>query len=124
MCNLHETISNLCDKKNVSAYRMCKDIGIRPSIITDLKMGRKKGLSAEVANKIAEYFGVTVGYLLGTEGTKKAPAPEGERSVSDDDIKFALFGGDGDITDEMYDEVKRFAKLVKLREETEKKGEL
>ncbi|OUN10825.1 helix-turn-helix domain-containing protein [Flavonifractor sp. An9] len=124
MGNLHETISNLCDKKNVSAYRMCKDIGIRPSIITDLKMGRKKGLSAEVANKIAEYFGVTVGYLLGTEGTKKAPAPEGERSVSDDDIKFALFGGDGDITDEMYDEVKRFAKLVKLREETEKKGEL
>lgn len=124
MGNLHETISNLCDKKNVSAYRMCKDIGIRPSIITDLKMGRKKGLSAEVANKIAEYFGVTVGYLLGTEGTKKAPAPEGERTVSDDDIKFALFGGDGDITDEMYDEVKRFAKLVKLREETEKKGEL
>ena len=124
MGNLHETISDLCDKKNVSAYRMCKDIGIRPSIITDLKMGRKKGLSAEVANKIAEYFGVTVGYLLGTEETKKAPATEGERSVSDDDIKFALFGGDGDITDEMYDEVKRFAKLVKLREETEKKGEL
>ena len=103
---------------------MCGDIGLRRSVITDLKMGRKKGLSAEVANKIAEYFGVTVGYLLGTEGTKKAPAPEGERSVSDDDIKFALFGGDGDITDEMYDEVKRFAKLVKLREETEKKGEL
>lgn len=123
MGNLHETISNLCDKKNVSAYRMCKDIGIRPSIITDLKMGRKKGLSAEVANKIAEYFGVTVGYLLGTEGTKKAPAPEGERSVSDDDIKFALFGGDGDITDEMYDEVKRFARMVKLREEAEKKKE-
>ena len=123
MGNLHETISNLCDKKNVSAYRMCKDIGIRPSIITDLKIGRKKGLSAEVANKIAEYFGVTVGYLLGTEGTKKAPAPEGERSVSDDDIKFALFGGDGDITDEMYDEVKRFARMVKLREEAEKKKE-
>lgn len=123
MGNLHETISDLCDKKNVSAYRMCKDIGIRPSIITDLKMGRKKGLSAEVANKIAEYFGVTVGYLLGTEETKKAPALEGERSVSDDDIKFALFGGDGDITDEMYDEVKRFARMVKLREEAEKKKE-
>ena len=124
MSSLHETISSLCARKNVSAYRMCKDIGIRPSIITDLKRGRKKGLSAEVANKIAEYFGVTVGYLLGTEETKKAPAPEGERTVSDDDIKFALFGGDGDITDEMYDEVKRFARMVKLREEAEKKKEL
>ena len=71
MSSLHETISSLCARKNVSAYRMCKDIGIRPSIITDLKMGRKKGLSAEVANKIAEYFGVSVGYLLGIEEKEK-----------------------------------------------------
>lgn len=47
---------------------------------------------------------------------KKAPTGKGERSVSDDDIKFALFGGDGEITDEMYDEVKRFAAYIKQRE--------
>ena len=52
--------------------------------------------------------------------TKKAPTPEGGRTVSDDDIKFALFGGDGEITDAMFDEVKRFAQMVKLREEAEK----
>ena len=46
---------------------------------------------------------------------KIAPSVSGERSVSDDDIKFALFGGDGEITDEMYDEVKRFAEFVKQR---------
>ena len=40
--------------------------------------------------------------------------------MSDHDIKFALFGGDGEITDAMYDEVKRFAQMVKLREEAEK----
>lgn len=38
-----------------------------------------------------------------------------------DDIKFALFNGSEGITDEMYDEVKAFAELVKLREE-QKKG--
>ena len=37
-------------------------------------MGRRSGLKAETANKIAEYFGVTVGYLLGeTEEKEKAP---------------------------------------------------
>ena len=71
--------------------------------------------------KIADFFGVTTDYLL--TGEEKAPTPEGERSVSDDDIKFALFGGDGEITDAMYDEVKRFAQMVKLREEAEKKKE-
>ena len=48
-------------------------------------------------------------------GTKEAPAG-GRRSVSDEDIKFALFGGDGEITDAMFDEVKRFAAFLKLRE--------
>lgn len=124
MSILSDRIDLLCKEKGVTGYRLCKDIGISPNVMTELRSGRREGISAKNANKIAEYFGVTVGYLLGTEGTKKAPAPEGERSVSDDDIKFALFGGDGDITDEMYEEVKRFAKLVKLREETEKKGEL
>jgi len=52
---------------------------------------------------------------------KKAPTAYGERSVSDDDIKFALFGGDGDITDAMYDEVRKFAAFVKQREADKKK---
>ena len=44
----------------------------------------------------------------------------GRRGVSDADIKFALFGGDGDITDEMFDEVKRFAQFVKHRQADQK----
>ena len=52
---------------------------------------------------------------------EKAPAEPGKRSVSDDDIKFALFGGDGEITDAMYDEVRRFAAFVKQREAEKKK---
>ena len=119
MSDLYKRIISLCKEKNVSGYRMCKDIGIQPSILTDLKMGRQNGLSAKNADKMAAYFAVSVGYLLGTD-TKKAPTQEGERAVSDDDIKFALFGGDGEITDAMYDEVKRFAQMVKLREEAEK----
>ena len=72
---------------------------------------------------IAKYLNVSVDYLLTGEEKEKAPTPEGERKVSDNDIKFALFGGDGEITDAMYDEVKRFAQMVKLREEAEKKKE-
>ena len=58
-------------------------------------------------------------YLLGEE-TKNPSAVSG-REISDADIKFALFGGNGEITDEMYDEVKRFAEMVKLREESKRK---
>ena len=71
MNNLYKIIVELCEQKGVSGYRMCKDNGIQPSILTDLKMGRQKSLSAVNAEKVASYFGVSVSYLLGTEETEK-----------------------------------------------------
>lgn len=67
MSQLYETILGLCESRGITGYRMCKDLKIQPSIMTDLKMGRKKELSSRTANKIAQYFDVTVGYLLGEE---------------------------------------------------------
>lgn len=117
----YDVFQALCTAKGISCKRASLEIGLSNSIATKWK---RTGATpnGETLNKIAEYFGVSTDYLLGQE-TEKAPTPEGERPVSDDDIKFALFGGDGEITDAMYDEVKRFAQMVKLREEAEKKKE-
>ena len=123
MGSLYEHIVQLGQEKGFKTITaLCREAGVPRATMTELKMGRSKDLSKPNAQKFAETLGVSLDVIYGEQ--KKAPAPEGERSVSDDDIKFALFGGDGDITDEMYEEVKRFAKLVKLREEAEKKGEL
>lgn len=76
----------------------------------------EKGLSrpdADMIQKMCEILCLQPNYFYGTEN---APAADGKRSVSDDDIKFALFGGDGEITDAMFDEVKRFAAFLKARE--------
>lgn len=123
MYNLYENIYALCNEQKITPGALCGELGFRRSVLSDLKNGRKKSLDTTTLMKIAEYFNVSVDYLLTGEETKKAPIPEGERKVSDSDIKFALFGGDGEITDAMYDEVKRFAQMVKLREEAEKKKE-
>ena len=120
MYNLYENIYALCKERGITPGALCGELGFRRSVLSDLKNGRKKSLDTTTLMKIAEYFNVSVDYLLTGEETKKAPT-DGERAVSDDDIKFALFGGDGEITDAMYDEVKRFAQMVKLREEAEKK---
>lgn len=114
----YDKFVSLCKEKGVAPTRAALDIGLSKS--APIKW-RTTGATpnGETLNKIAEYFSVSVSVLLGEE-TKKAPTDEGERTVSDDDIKFALFGGDGEITDAMYDEVKRFAQMVKLREEVEK----
>ena len=193
MSKLYETISNLCDSRGISGYRLCKEIGIQPSILTDLKMGRKSSLSSKNADKIARFFGVSVGYLLGTVElndesstsmangikifratfesrldaliqilepnsyriayrapgivitvdndasatdaeidtivnanrvdpmkTEKAPADHGERSVSDAELKFALWGDCEDVDDDDLADVRRYAAFVRERKKDRK----
>lgn len=71
MGTLYERLSSLCEERGIKGGRMCVDLGISKSLMTDLKSGRKKGVNAETAQKIASYFNVSVGYLLGEEEQKK-----------------------------------------------------
>ncbi len=67
MCTLYERIIDLCKGKGVSGSRMCLDLGLSKSTLSNMKSGRTAGLSATTAQKIASYLGVSVGYLLGEE---------------------------------------------------------
>lgn len=80
MSNLYETISTLCEEKGIKGAKMCTDTGISKGLLTDLKMGRRTGVSAVTAQKIATYFGVSVGFLLGEEEKEKKPVQEDELS--------------------------------------------
>ena len=71
MVTLYERLSDLCKEKGIKGGRMCTELGFSKSLMTDLKSGRKKGVNAETAQKIASYFGVSVGYLLGEEKKEK-----------------------------------------------------
>ena len=73
MCTLHERIITLCKEKGVSGSRMCVELGLSKSTLSDMKHGRTKGVSTATAQKIASYFGVSVGYLLGEEEKVEKP---------------------------------------------------
>ena len=80
MGTLYENIKALCDEKGIRGGKMCVDLGLSKSLMTDLKAGRKKGISAETAQKIADYFGVSIERVL--NGKEKEPAGSG--LVNDD----------------------------------------
>lgn len=107
MSNLYSILSELCSESGISGYKMCKDLGIQPSIMTDLKMGRRSGVNAATADKIAKYFNVSVGYLLGNE--KKPTAHE------DDEVKdeFIAFYGKvkKDLSQDDIDDIKMFLQM-------------
>lgn len=92
----------------ISPSRAALDAGLSKSAVSKWKREPDSAPTGTVLAKLSAFFGVPASELLGEE---KPCAP-----VSDEDIKFALFGGSEDITQEMYDEVRSFAAYVKDRE--------
>ena len=104
MGNLYETIQNLCDQKGIKPGRVCDDLGLSRGLITDLKMGRKKGVSAETAQRLASYFGVTVAYLLGQD--------QGDIL---DQVDVAFYGEFKELNDEEKQAVRDMVRLMRAR---------
>lgn len=109
----YDKFVQICKKHGISPSRAAVEAGLSKSTVTKWKTTPDAEPTGAAIKKITEYFGITIAELMGE--TEKAPTVNGERSISDDDIKFALFGGDGEITDEMYEEVKDFAEYIKKR---------
>ncbi len=80
MNTLYTRLSELCQEKEITIYKMCLDLNLSPGFMTDLKAGRRKGVNANTANKLSSYFGVSVSYLLGETDIK----------VRDDDLEVYL----------------------------------
>ena len=106
MGNLYDTIMALCQDKNIRPGRLCDDLQLSRGLITDLKMGRKKSLNAQTAQKIASYFGVSVGYLLG-EGP--------ENSDILDQVDVAFYGEFKELNEDEKETVRDMVRLMRKR---------
>ena len=81
----------------------------------------KRNPTPDTIGTLASLYGVTSDYLLGLSDDPNAKKDTAE--VSDDDIMFALLDGDvEEITDEMFEEVKRYAKYIRDRKKDEASG--
>ena len=83
--------SALCTKKGISCKRAAAEIGLSNSITTKWKKtGATPG--GDTLARIADYFGVSIDYLLGAEN-EEAPTPKGERLGDRNVIR--ILGRDG-----------------------------
>ena len=108
-----EKLVMLRKSQGLSQEELADRIGVSRQAVSRWELGSTMPDAPNLV-KLADLFEVTTDYLLGQSEEREPGAKS--RGVSDEEIKFALFGGDGEITDAMYDEVKQFAAFVKLRE--------
>lgn len=95
--------------------------GISSASYSQWNTGKYKPSESKLRSA-AECLGVSFEYLCyGVEQkTEKAPTAAGERSVSDDDIMFALWGDCEDISDDDLADVRRYAAFVRERKNGKK----
>lgn len=79
---MYEVFEQLLQKFNVTTYQVSKATGIAQSTFSSWKT-RKNLISGEKAKKIADYFGVTVDYLM----TGKSPSEKEEMSLTHRDTR-------------------------------------
>lgn len=78
---MYEVFENLLKKHNITAYKVAKDTGISYSTFSDWKAGRSTPKQDKL-KKIADYFGVSLDYLI--TGKDETPAPSSELTRKDE----------------------------------------
>ena len=68
---MYEIFKKLCEEKVITPYRFCKDTGVNSSTISTWK-NRNTTCNLKLATTIAEYFGVSVDYIMTGQETESS----------------------------------------------------
>ena len=85
---MYKIFEALLAERGVTAYQVAKATGISTGSLSDWKNGRSSP-KVEKLKKIADYFGVSVDYLLGNE-KQKTPATDSDGLTEQDKKDIAV----------------------------------
>ena len=83
MNDMYKRIEHLCKEKGVNMTAMCREAGIPRSNLSDLKYGRTAALATVNLNRVANYFDVSMDFLLGTAEQTKKPTDQKVSGLTD-----------------------------------------
>ena len=109
-----EKIKALRKQAKLTQTELGDMLGVQKNAVSKWECGRVTDIPAGKIKAMAKIFDVPPSYLIDNEEAE-VPHPANPNGIPDEDIKFALFGGDQPISDEMYEEVRQFAAFVKAR---------
>lgn len=76
---MYDIFMQLMEEKGVTAYRVAKDTGITQATLSRWKTG-KVYPSIETLQVLAEYFGVTIDYLMGNAHIDEQTPPKTQKA--------------------------------------------
>ena len=104
-----EKFVSLCNEKGVSPNGVCAELGLSNAVATKWKNGSAP--RASTARKIADYFGVSVSYLLGVVDDPD-PVSLVDPSKKDPPMRTKLEEIMQDMTAEELEDLERYAEFI------------
>lgn len=81
---MYEVFEQLLQKKGVSSYKVAKEAGVTQTALSNWKSGRSTP-TAKTLQKIADYFGVTIDYLMtGDNSSEQGLTARDNRDIAKD----------------------------------------
>lgn len=101
-------LKELREKAGYSQYSFADKFNVSQSAIASWEAGTREP-KFDTMQKLADFFGVSVDYLLGREEIKKAPAVAEAEKISDPDelLGLALYNKYGTVTKEDMEDAKK-----------------
>ena len=110
---MYEIFAKLLEEHNLTRYQVFKATGVSQSSLSDWSKG-KSTPKYESMKKIADYFGVSVDYLLGNE---EKPVTQKSDELTFDDFTYALHNETKELTEENKQKLLEMAKFFKQQQE-------
>lgn len=102
MAEMYEIIDTLLKERGITGAQMSADLGMSRSFMTELRKGRAKGIKLETAQKIADYFGVSLDYLSGSEQKESLLSPNEGDTQGIENKNLIRIAGRGGFYKEQY----------------------
>jgi transcriptional regulator with XRE-family HTH domain len=110
-----DVLKDLRKKKGVTQIQLAKNLEISNGTIGNWEINARQP-DHDMLVKIADYFGVTVDYLLGREAdSERDEKPQLHIPDKYKDVLVAFEGGPDDLTQDDIDDVVKYIEFVRAR---------
>lgn len=110
-----DRLRRLCEDRGISIYKAATEIGLNRAAANKWKGGSIP--NGQTLSKLADYFGVTVGYLLGDDSEPRFSESESRKTADIlDEVDVAFYGDYKELSEDDKETLRAMARVMKERQ--------
>lgn len=112
-------LRELREKRGLTLEQVAEALGLRNQYVSNYELGKRKP-DYDTLSKFADFYGVSVDYLLGRDVQENPPGTKAGREVTFDDFTYAMYEEGKELTEENKKKLLEMAQFFRQQQERDK----